>query len=234
KNLSGSPAEYDQTDKTDLVNMIAILGSRYNQIIQHIATTVSQISNLMPQQRDRLMHGSSTGYSRELPEISGITSLCRKDIAEDLEKSIPSRMLSFPRAIKFTGALYSIGLPPEVIGLGNALEDIQKTIGEDAFENLIRKDYPSMVSDLNFVFGYLDLNSANRFLPVAAQKSLQNDINILKDIFNITECCEPSYKKLLEIIQPELIRTDETTDENVSHIIESTLLQMAKIRRTLG
>ncbi|NYT19173.1 MAG: phosphoenolpyruvate carboxylase, partial [Methanosarcinales archaeon] len=195
KNLSGSPQKYDQNYKNDLVNMIAILGSRYNQIIEHIAPTISQISGLMPQQRDRLMHGNSTGYSRELPEISGITSLCRKDIAEDLEKSIPSKMLSFPRAIKFTGALYSIGLPPEVIGLGNALEDIHKTIGEEAFENLISKYFPSMESDINFVFGYLDLNSANRFLPVAAQKSLKNDIDILRDIFNITECCDPSYKK---------------------------------------
>jgi len=42
KNLSGSPAKYDQNDKTDLVNMIAILGSRYNQIIQHIAPTINR------------------------------------------------------------------------------------------------------------------------------------------------------------------------------------------------
>lgn len=234
KNLSGSPERYDQNDKNDLVNMIAILGSRYNQIIEHISPTISQISNLMPQQRDRLMHGGSNGYSRDIPEISGITSLCRKDIAENLEKSIPSKKLSFPRAIKFTGALYSIGLPPEIIGLGNALEDIQKAIGEDAFENLIGKYYPSMESDIDFVFGYLDLRSANRFLPAFAQRSLQKDISVLKDLFNVSDHCEPSYKKLLEIIQPELIKTDEPIDENVSHIIGSTLLQMAKMRRTLG
>lgn len=234
EKLSGSPERYDQNDKEDLVNMIAILGSRYNQVIQHIAPTISRISSLMPQQRDRLMHGSSTGYSREVPEISGITSLCRKDLAEELEKSIPSKMLSFPRAIKFTGALYSIGLPPEVIGLGNALEYIQKTIGEDAFENLIRKYYPSIESDINFVFGYLDLKSANRFLPAFAQRTLQSDVDILTNLFNITDFCEPSYKKLLEIMQPELIKPDEQVDENVSHIIGSTLLQMAKIRRTLG
>jgi len=180
------------------------------------------------------MHGGSTGYSREISEISGITSLCRKDIADKLEKSIPSKKLNFPRAIKFTGALYSIGLPPEIIGLGNALEDIQKEIGEDAFENLIRKYFPSIESDINFVFGYLDLKSANRFLPAFAQRSLQNDINILKDMFNISNYCEPSYKKLLTIIQPELIKPDDEGDENVSRIIESTLLQMAKIRKTLG
>ncbi|WP_048206182.1 phosphoenolpyruvate carboxylase [Methanococcoides methylutens] len=234
EKLSGSPETYDQNAKTDLINMIAILGSRYNQVIQHIAPTVSCISSLMPQQRDRLIHGSSTGYSREIPEISGITSLCRKDIAEELEKSIPSEMLSFPRAIKFTGALYSIGLPPEVIGLGNALEDIRKTIGEDAFEALIQKYFPSMGSDLNFAFGYLDLRSADRFLPAFAQRSLQKDVDILKDIFDIDHDCDPSYRKLLEIMQPELIRPDEQPDENVSHIIESTLLQMAKIRRTVG
>ncbi|WP_440953164.1 phosphoenolpyruvate carboxylase [Methanococcoides sp. FTZ1] len=234
EKLSGSPEKYDPNDKNDLVNMIAILGSKYNRIIHHIAPTINRVSTMMPQQRDRLIHGSSTGYSREVAEISSITSLCRKDLAEELGKSIPSETVSFPRAIKFTGALYSIGLPPEVIGLGNALEDIRKKIGEEAFENLISKYLPSMASDISFAFGYLDLRSAARFLPPFAQRSLQKDVDVLKDIFSIEQDCDPSYRKLLEIMQPELIRYDENPDENVSHIMESTLLQMAKIRRALG
>ncbi len=112
---------------------------------------INSIAELLPQQRDRLMHKGSCGYSRSAPDISGLVRLCHKDIGKELETGMPAENLHLPRAIKFAGALYSIGLPPEFIGTGTALEETRDKLGETACERLLTKYFPSLESDLNFV-----------------------------------------------------------------------------------
>jgi phosphoenolpyruvate carboxylase len=58
-----------------------------------LASIITQISKFIPSRRKRKLHIGLFGYSRN---VSGI---------------------SLPRAITFTAALYSIGIPPEVLGL---------------------------------------------------------------------------------------------------------------------
>ena len=98
---------------------------------------------------------------------------------------MPAEELHLPRAIKFTGALYSIGLPPEFIGTGTALEEARIKFGDDACERLLTKYFPSLASDLIFASGYLDLNVASRFLSGACLKEVSKDIEVLQDIFNL-------------------------------------------------
>lgn len=232
--LPETPDIYSIEEKEELVNIIGIFGARYSKILRELAPTINRIAELLPQQRDRLMNKGRNGYSRTSPDISGLTCLCRSDIGKALEDSMPAEDLHLPRAIKFTGALYSIGLPPEFIGAGLALEETRKELGETVCENLLTKYYPSLKSDLNFASGYLNLNVASRFLSEACLKEVSKDIEILRDMLNFETRPEPSYHILLEMMQPELLQTGSYMDEEISQLVCSTINTMGKIRKALG
>ncbi len=231
--LPETPDIYSVGEKEELVNIMGIFGARYSKILKELGPTINGIAELLPQQRDRLMNKGRNGYSRTAPDISGLTSLCCSDIGKELENSMPAEDLRLPRAIKFTGALYSIGLPPEFIGTGLALEDTRKRLGETACENLLTKYYPSLKSDLDFASKYLNLNVASRFLSGTCLKEVSKDIGILCDVLNLETRPEPSYNILLEMMQPELLQTGNM-DEEVSQLVCSTITKMGKIRKALG
>jgi len=67
--------------------------SEYRKNILALANLVNKILSFVPKRRERKLHIGLFGYSREL---NGTT---------------------LPRAIPFCCALYSIGLPPEILGL---------------------------------------------------------------------------------------------------------------------
>jgi phosphoenolpyruvate carboxylase len=235
--LPETPEFFSSEEKEEIVNLIGIFGARYSCITRELSSIVNQLAGLLPQQRDRLMHRGSGGYSRSAPDISGMVSLCRSDIGKELNASMPAEDLHLPRAIKFTGALYSIGLPPEFIGTGTALEEARKKLGDDACEKLLTKYFPSLASDLSFASGYLDLNIASRFLSGACLKEVRRDIEVLSDTFNLETRPEPSYRILLEMMQPDLLQAGtagDCTDEEVSQLVCSTLTKMGKIRKALG
>lgn len=237
EKLPEIPELFSAEEKEELVNLIGIFGTRYSLIIRELASTINRLSDLLPQQRDRLMHRGSGGYSRSAPDISGIVSLCRTDIGKELLASMPAEDLHLPRAIKFTGALYSIGLPPEFIGTGAALNEAREKLGDEACERLLTKYFPSLVSDLNFATGYLDLNVASRFLSGACFKEVSKDIEILHETLGLETHPEPSYRILLEMMQPELLQAGTSgncMDEEVSQLVCSTLTKMGKIRKALG
>ena len=146
--LPETPEIFSCEEKEEIVNLIGIFGARYGGILKETAPMIKRIADLLPQQRDRLMHKGNGGYSRSSPDISGLVRLCRPDIGKELEASMPAENLHLPRAIKFTGALYSIGLPLEFIGTGLAFEEAREKLGEAACERLLTKYFPSLVSDL--------------------------------------------------------------------------------------
>jgi phosphoenolpyruvate carboxylase len=137
----------------------------------------------------------------------------------------------------FRTVLYSIGLPPEFIGTGTALEEAREKLGDETCERLLKKYFPSLASDLSFASGYLDLNVASRFLSEACLKEVRKDVEILRDTFSLKVRPEPSYRILLEMMQPDLLQAGtagDCTDEEVSQLVCSTLTKMGKIRKALG
>ncbi len=102
--LPESPNIYSSEEKEEIINLIGVFGTRYSRIIRELSPAINQLACLLPQQRDRLMHKGTGGYSRNAPDISCLVSLCRSDIGKELETSMPSEDLHLPRAIKFTGA----------------------------------------------------------------------------------------------------------------------------------
>jgi len=92
------------SERVEILAMIKIFESFYKPTIEGIADIINQIAGDLPKRRERVQHVGLFGYSRGLGKVR------------------------LPRAIGFTAALYSIGVPPELIGTGRGLKAISSVI----------------------------------------------------------------------------------------------------------
>ncbi len=87
---AGRPLEVDEEECVRVVRKYA---AEYQRQVASLAPAINSVARHVPARRKRKLHVGLFGYSRS---VGGIT---------------------LPRAIKFTAALYSLGIPPELLGL---------------------------------------------------------------------------------------------------------------------
>ena len=92
--------------------------AEYQQQVRNLAPTIAAVSAQTPRRRERKLHVGLFGYGRSLSGSGDVT---------------------LPRAIAFAAALYSIGVPPDLLGL-SALDE-----RDFAY---VREVYPSLDADL--------------------------------------------------------------------------------------
>lgn len=83
---------YD-VDESKCLEIIDKVSSEYRKCIEHLAYLINYLASFVPKRRMRKLHVGLFGYARSLGKIR------------------------LPRVISFCAACYSIGLPPEIIGL---------------------------------------------------------------------------------------------------------------------
>lgn len=119
------PAPLTVKDKTVIDTLIAVFSQEYRQTVSELIPLIQQVAMFVPRRRDRMQHIGLFGYSRQV----GTASL--------------------PRAIGFTCAGYSMGIPPELWGLGQGLAQLSKTDLQS-----LNRLYPTLRSSLRQVAGY--------------------------------------------------------------------------------
>lgn len=115
-----APVPIDEDRTIDIINRYA---AAYKAQVQTLAPVINQVAQFIPKRRKRKLHIGLFGYSRKMNNVT------------------------LPRAITFTAALYSIGLPPELLGL-NALTDEDMTY--------IRSVYTNVDTDLRDAYRFFD------------------------------------------------------------------------------
>jgi phosphoenolpyruvate carboxylase len=114
----------------------------YEKDVRLLVPLINRIAPLVPARRKRKLHIGLFGYSRNVGEFS------------------------LPRAIGFCAALYSVGLPPEILGLkaltGRDLEYLQDT-------------YVKFEEDMKHALRYYNPDVLN-ILPPALKKRLRLDL----------------------------------------------------------
>ncbi len=86
-------------DEDALLAVADRVAACYSEQVSEVAPTVNRLAEYVPRRRDRKLHVGLFGYSREVGEIE------------------------LPRAITYTAALYSVGLPPTLLGLADLTDD---------------------------------------------------------------------------------------------------------------
>ncbi len=123
----------DEKNVARLLPMIEIFEKLYQATIEEIAPMINTVALYLPKRRERVQHIGLFGYSRGVGKVK------------------------LPRAIGFTAALYSIGIPPELIATGRGLREAKKL----NVLPLIEKNYLNLRSDLIRAGRFLNKNILN-------------------------------------------------------------------------
>ena len=125
-------------DEEKTLEIIKTFTQEYQKSLQVIVPFVNKIAPFVPKRRKRKLHIGLFGYSRATAGIQ------------------------LPRAITFCAALYSLGLPPELLGL-NSLKQKDK--------ELLQNIYPSFEFDTLQAMQYLNVENL-KYFPNEIQKEI--------------------------------------------------------------
>ncbi len=160
------PMFVNEEQSLAILNKVA---TNYKQNIRALAPLINDLAKHVPNRRKRKLHIGLFGYSRSEGEIT------------------------LPRAIKFCAALYSVGLPPELLGLSaltqkdlDTLEEFYVNFKSDITDALpyinkenIRKINPSIMLEVEKAMKLFEDD-----LPAINQDHLKLSTKILDDFSN--------------------------------------------------
>ncbi len=109
-------------EEQKLVEAIKPFEAAYKKTVEAIAPLINDIAKYLPKRRERVQHIGLFGYSRGMGKVT------------------------LPRAIGFTAVLYSLGIPPELIGTGRGIAAAKKSGNLE----LVEKHYKNLQHDLYF------------------------------------------------------------------------------------
>jgi len=126
-----SPVIFSDEEFNKLKEINEIFRITYCEVIEKAAGLVNEMAAHVPKRRSRMQHIGLFGYNRGV----GKTTL--------------------PRAISFTAAWYSMGVPPEFIGTGRAL----KIAKDKGFLPLLEKHFFTLRWELKHAGKYLNMEN---------------------------------------------------------------------------
>ena len=192
-------------DIAKIVKLCRIFTELWQPTIESIAPLINEVAACIPPRRERLQHIGLFGYSRGIGKVR------------------------LPRAIGFTAALYSVGVPPELIATGRGLV----AAAEAGLLDTVEKYYSALRDDLKHAGKYLNREN----LSLLAKK---------KPIFREIERGIDALEKILEIrLGPEkphhVIHRNLTSSiyqriaaGGMKADISREIVEAAVIRRSLG
>lgn len=174
----------------------------YQETLEQLVPDVQPIFKAFPKRRDRRQHVGVLGYSRSVDNIE------------------------LPRAINFTGAFYSIGVPPEFIGFGRAYE----SLNEEQLA-VLNRYYPSMRADFGELAHYINWDALQILKTQSpAWQDVEEDIVILKDAFDL----HIGPETMAEQQHAEIALQVVEFKEGASVAITALINRMAQLRHFLG
>lgn len=204
----GKAPELDEAGRRELLDLVGVFTCPYLTSFPRLIPVVTALADIMPRQRDRLARKSAVGYARDAAQPAKLASMMPdRDIAARVGAIEVGRDHDLPRAISFTGTLYSIGLPPEFIGTGRGLMELAASGGDSAVERFLEL-YPGLRRDLEWAARYVNIEAAAGHLPESLVDEIRQDLGAVKEFLGI----EPGpvtpddrrYHMLLETLQPML------------------------------
>ncbi|MEM3096314.1 MAG: phosphoenolpyruvate carboxylase [Nitrososphaerota archaeon] len=199
-------------EETILSDVVMKLAEAYLGIVSEAAPSITALSRLVPARRTRKLHVGAFSYSRR---VGG---------------------LELPRAIPFACVFYSLGMPPEFIGL-RAIR-----LMNDTEQSLIMESYTTLKDDLNRVAPLVSFENINMLLERGEESTLlkplqsslplyMEDIQTAEEIFGVKtgprRLTERKYSNMVNNFLISLLEGDMAS-------AASELLSAAKIRHCLG
>lgn len=198
----GKAVEISVSDEQKLIAALRPFEAAYKQTVEGIAPLINQLAAHIPRRRERVQHIGLFGYSRGMGKVS------------------------LPRAISFTAVLYSLGIPPELIGTGRGLAAAVKS----GNIKLIEKHYTNLKHDLYFAGKFFYRQGlVNLAKKIPAWKSILTDVEEIEKYLG-----KPLAPKYLNEQEHQLISAklhkNLRNPKNIGKLIE----QSAALRHSMG
>lgn len=189
-------------EMTDLESLIDTFAKHYRDTIEKLAPFINKISAGVPGRRERMQHIGMFGYSRGVGKVS------------------------LPRAIKFTSALYSVGIPPEFIGTGRGLRD---AMAAGKLE-VIEKNYLNLRADLIHAGKYLNKeNLVELAKKHSAFKAVLEDVQEVENYLGVElGPLKTKHKIHRNLVSSIMLHSFDDED------FEDEMEKAAMIRKSLG
>jgi phosphoenolpyruvate carboxylase len=189
-------------DEKKLINIIPSFEKGYKEVIEQLAPLINELSKALPKRRERVQHIGLFGYSRGMGKVS------------------------LPRAIGFTASLYSIGIPPELIGTGRGLKEALATKSLE----LLEKYYINLKKDLRQAGKYLNKeNLAQLIKQYPEVKNIQEDVNAIEDYLG-----EKLGPKTLEEKEHHIMSSKIYEKLQKKENLTELITRAALLRRSMG
>jgi len=187
-------------DQAQLVKIAERSADIYRKTLDAIAPDMQPVFSGVPKRRDRRQHIGLLAYSRSM----GGQSL--------------------PRAITFTAAFYSVGVPPEFIAAGRTLASL------DPKELSVLQDiYPGLADDYQAAGRYLNLENLQKFAAGSTGwRGVLEDVVALESVLGIKLGPSTAAERKHLDLSAELINKPDGSNPT------ELITQMAELRRSLG
>ena len=237
-----TPLSYEKDERDRLSDMLGIFTAHYLESFEGLLPTVIALSDLLPRQRDRLARKSAVGYARDAAQPGKLAGLIADvDLSERIAAIGPQRAENLPRAISFTGALYSIGLPPEFIATGRGLAEIASRYGDEGVQWLLDR-YGGLRGDLARAARFASLETANAHLDERMGVIMATDFEAVSKFLGVeagpVTADDRRYHILLETLQPmlkQLVSGGEWgNDAADSDLVAEWICRLGRLRGSLG
>lgn len=174
-------------DESGIIKIIEGLSTQYQKEIGLIADMINEFSRFIPSRRKRKLHIGLFGYSRQLGKVQ------------------------LPRAITFCAALYSMGLPPELLGIS--------AVKEKELE-IIREINPAFDTDMTDSLRYFNRDNMKYF-----PKEIRENVMGTAGMFEYEP--DAKHQKITGIIMEDYLKKNNNP-------INENIIRAASIRGFLG
>lgn len=196
---------FDAKDIAAMRELADVFARHWKPTIEGLAPMINTIAAFVPPRRERLQHIGLFGYNRGVGNVK------------------------LPRAITFTAAFYSIGVPPELVATGRGLKEAQKK----GLLPILERAYPALRADLQHAGKYL--NRENLALLAAEDRAfadIQEDVRGIEEILKIQLVPQKPHHLIHRNLTSTILQ--RLRDNPTPEILTRDIVEAGLIRRSLG
>lgn len=194
----GKAQRIPEKERTVLFAVMNELEPLYQEVIEDIAGDINTVAKFIPKRRERVQHVGLFGYSRGVGSVK------------------------LPRAIGFTCAMYSLGVPPEFIGVGRGMS-MSKNRG---WNELIEKYYKYMKSDFTRAGGYLNKKNLEKLAKYSVGWNMVlEDVDKLEKYLGVTFGPKTNEEKEHELLTSKIYASINNKRKPGEYIEAAALLR---------
>ena len=207
----------DEETERLIVSASKVFTREYLRLALRLAPHVEKVARFVPKRRARLSSGE---YPRSLEAAVVYTG--------DPElMSMRPVGLKLPRAISYAASLYTMGVPPSLIGLGRGLREASRRLGEAAVEELVGL-LPLLSLDIEFDLSLYVPGLLERYTgDEKASRLLREDIEVALSYAGDPKPAPEGYVEALE-------RAYEAIRRGLAEEASKAIAEAGRLRGSLG